>query len=157
MINYFWHIIQMPESRHTWGQLWCRGSPAQVRHRTSLFFRGWATGVKPRLSGPCMRRNGLPEPGWAIKPCPSWGSGINRLEPRRVGSCLSCRAQLSRPALLKCIIAYALYWRPLIWEHLPRKWPIWIQIPPQSKKIQTVTPRRAPKPREHPNYSQSFS
>ena len=110
MNKYFWHTIQMPKTRHMWGQIHYRGSPAQVRHCTPMLFRArllvwspvWGSGSLDHAWG----GTGCPE-GQALKPCPSWGPGINQLEPWMVGSCSkfspSSRAQLSRPALLKCI------------------------------------------------------
>lgn len=100
----------MPQTRHIWGQIRCRGSPAQVRHCTSLFFRArplvWSPAWHPGSLAHAWGGTGCPE-GQALKPCPSWAAGINQLKPWSVGLCsnfyLSSRALLSRPALLKCI------------------------------------------------------
>lgn len=135
----------MPQTRHIWGQIRCRGSPAQVRHGTSLFFKAgpllWSPAWVPRSMDHAWGGTGCPE-GQALKPCSS------ELDPWRVGSCCnfcpSSIAQLPRPALLKWV---SLCFRPLIWQNLPCTWLTWIQVPPQPKKIQTVTPRGQPNPR----------
>lgn len=127
-----------------------QSSTGQTQHL--LVFQGWASGVNlvwsPRSLDHAWGGTGWPE-GQTLKPRPSWGLGINQLEPQRVGLhsnfCLSSIAQLSRHALLKCInlcfILKTLAMTALAFEVTDMS-----QVPPRPKKIQTVAPRGQPNP-----------